>query len=230
MPADHHYIPASDQLVPHWKRVLDFALIAFTLPLVLFVGGIVALIIRVGSHGPIIFRQERIGHLGKPFTLLKFRTMQDGADTSAHQKYMVGLLGSDAPMFKLDARGDGRIIFLGTWIRAAGLDELPQLINVLWGEMSLVGPRPCLAIENTSCQEWQKKRFDTLPGLTGLWQVSGKNNTTFQKMIQLDLEYSRTKTLALDLEIIMRTIPVMILQILRTPQTRIKVSATPEPA
>ncbi len=212
MITNHHKNQANDTRVPRWKRVLDIALIAATLPLILVIGGIVALIIRLVSRGPILFRQERIGHLGRPFMILKFRTMHVGADTSVHQQHTVGLLSSDAPMLKMDSRRDKRIIPLGTWIRAAGLDELPQLINVLRGEMTLVGPRPCLAFESEQYREWQKERFNTLPGLTGLWQVSGKNNTTFQEMIQLDIEYSRTKTLPLDLEIIVRTIPALIIQ------------------
>jgi lipopolysaccharide/colanic/teichoic acid biosynthesis glycosyltransferase len=124
----------------------------------------------------------------------------------------------------MDARGDSRIIPLGIWIRAAGLDELPQLINVLLGEMSLVGPRPCLPFELDKYRDWRVERFNTQPGLTGLWQVSGKNNTTFQEMVQLDIEYSRTKTLALDLEIIVRTIPALIVQVLEMRRFRKQVS------
>jgi len=213
MIANYHRIQANDSVIPQWKRILDITLIVLALPLLLLVGGGIALIIRLVSRGPILFRQERIGHLGRPFMILKFRTMHVGCPTSVHHHHLANLYKTNAPMVKMDARGDKRIIPFGVWIRAAGLDELPQLINVFRGEMSLVGPRPCLPIEFDKYREWRQERFNTLPGLTGLWQVSGKNNTTFLEMIQYDIEYSRTKTLSLDLEIIVRTIPALIVQV-----------------
>jgi lipopolysaccharide/colanic/teichoic acid biosynthesis glycosyltransferase len=120
---------------------------------------------------------------------------------------------SDAPMVKLDARGDSRIIPFGLLLRSSGLDELPQLINVLRGEMSMVGPRPCLPYECDEYLPWQRERFNTLPGLTGLWQVSGKNQTTFAEMMQLDISYARKKTLWMDLTIILKTIPAILGQV-----------------
>ena len=117
-------------------------------------------------------------------------------------------------MAKLDARGDARIIPFGLLLRSSGLDELPQLINVLRGEMSMVGPRPCLPYECDDYLPWQRERFNTLPGLTGLWQVSGKNRTTFAEMMQLDITYTRKKTLWLDLAIIVKTIPAILGQVL----------------
>jgi len=123
------------------------------------------------------------------------------------------LMKSDAPMVKLDARGDSRIIPFGLLLRSSGLDELPQLVNVLRGEMSLVGPRPCLPYECDNYLPWQRERFNTLPGLTGLWQVSGKNRTTFVEMMQLDIKYTRNKTLWLDLMIILKTIPAILGQV-----------------
>jgi len=215
---------SNEQMMPRWKRILDITLVVLALPLLLVIGGTLALIIRRVSRGPIFFRQERVGYNGRPFMLLKFRTMHQGAATDVHQSHQNTLLSSDAPMLKMDARGDSRIIPLGIWIRAAGLDELPQLINVLLGEMSLVGPRPCLPFELDKYRDWRVERFNTQPGLTGLWQVSGKNNTTFQEMVQLDIEYSRTKTLALDLEIIVRTIPALIVQVLEMRRFRKQVS------
>jgi lipopolysaccharide/colanic/teichoic acid biosynthesis glycosyltransferase len=116
-------------------------------------------------------------------------------------------------MVKLDARGDSRIIPFGLLLRLSGLDELPQLINVLRGEMSMVGPRPCLAYECDNYLPWQRERFNTLPGLTGLWQVSGKNQTTFAEMMRLDISYARNKTLWLDLTIILKTIPAILGQV-----------------
>jgi lipopolysaccharide/colanic/teichoic acid biosynthesis glycosyltransferase len=120
------------------------------------------------------------------------------------------LMDSDAPMVKLDAAGDSRIIPGGRLLRASGLDELPQLINVLKGEMSLVGPRPCLPYEAEKYLPWQNERFDAAPGLTGLWQVSGKNRTTFTRMMQLDIAYARNQSLWLDLKIICKTIPALL--------------------
>jgi exopolysaccharide production protein ExoY len=144
----------------------------------------------------------------------KFRTMVVGAETNTHQGHIQLLMKSDAPMVKLDARGDSRIIPLGLLLRSSGLDELPQLINALQGEMSLVGPRPCLSYECDEYLPWQRERFNTLPGLTGLWQVSGKNQTTFAEMMQLDISYTREKSLWLDLAIILKTVPAILGQVL----------------
>jgi lipopolysaccharide/colanic/teichoic acid biosynthesis glycosyltransferase len=122
------------------------------------------------------------------------------------------LMDSNAPMTKMDSKGDKRIIPGGRLLRSSGLDELPQLVNVLMGDMSLVGPRPCLAYEAAKYLPWQMERFNAAPGLTGLWQVSGKNRTTFTRMIQLDIEYARTKSLGLDLKIILKTVPALLQQ------------------
>jgi lipopolysaccharide/colanic/teichoic acid biosynthesis glycosyltransferase len=138
--------------------------------------------------------------------------MYCGAETVSHQGHLHQLINSDAPMTKMDAHGDSRIIPFGKFLRSSGLDELPQLINVLKGEMSLVGPRPCLPYEVEKYLPWQRERFDAAPGLTGLWQVSGKNRTTFTKMMQLDIEYARTRNLWLDLKIIFKTIPALMVQ------------------
>jgi exopolysaccharide production protein ExoY len=138
------------------------------------------------------------------------------ADTATHQGHLHQLMSSNAPMMKMDSRGDARIIPFGLFLRASGLDELPQLLNVLRGEMSLVGPRPCLPYEYDNFLPWQKERFETVPGLTGLWQVSGKNRTTFVEMIQLDIKYARSKTLGWDLKIILLTIPALIIQMLES--------------
>jgi lipopolysaccharide/colanic/teichoic acid biosynthesis glycosyltransferase len=161
---------------------------------------------KVISPGPILFRQERVGWRGRRFHLYKFRTMSVGADTAVHRSYVRQLMASNAPMVKLDARRDARLIPGGRWLRASGLDELPQLINVLRGEMSLVGPRPCLPGEFDHVAPTEGgARSDAVPGLTGLWQVSGKNRTTFQEMIRLDVHYARHVSLLLDLKIIVLT-------------------------
>jgi len=229
MIANFERIQSNDTAIPGWKRILDVTLVLLTLPVLFLVGAIIALFIRVLSPGPIFFQQERVGHLGKRFMIIKFRTMKVNADTSVHTGHTAMLLRSDAPMLKMDA-GDSRIIPFGKWIRAAGLDELPQLINVLRGEMTLVGPRPCLPVEFEQYYDWRQERFNTLPGLTGLWQVSGKNNTTFHEMVQLDIEYSRTKTLTLDLEIIVRTIPALVVQVSEMRQHRKQNSAPADAA
>jgi lipopolysaccharide/colanic/teichoic acid biosynthesis glycosyltransferase len=138
--------------------------------------------------------------------------MKIGADITVHQNHLAQLMESGRPMTKLDNHGDSRLIPLGALIRSTGLDELPQLINVLRGEMSLVGPRPCLPYEYESFRPWQKRRCETVPGLTGLWQVSGKNRTTFNEMIQLDIAYVENQSLRLDLRIILQTVPAMMTQ------------------
>ena len=198
--------------MPRWKRVLDVAFILLSLPVVLPVALVIVLIIRRYSPGPVLFMQERVGYRGEKFLCLKFRTMHCGAETGSHQSHLKDLMQSNAPMTKMDNRGDSRIIPFGKILRSSGLDELPQLINVLQGEMSLVGPRPCLPYEAQQYEEWQRERFNGVPGLTGLWQVSGKNRTTFTKMIQLDIEYTRRKSLWLDMWIITMTIPALLIK------------------
>jgi exopolysaccharide production protein ExoY len=199
--------------IPRWKRILDIVFILLILPFVLPLAALIAVLIRMVSDGPVLFRQERVGHLGRRFMCLKFRTMFMGAETATHQGHLEQLIKSAQPMVKLDSHGDSRIIPFGSLLRASGLDELPQFINVLRGEMSVVGPRPCLAYECDHYLPWQRERFNTLPGLTGLWQVSGKNQTTFTEMMQLDIQYARNKTLWLDLAIILKTIPAILTQI-----------------
>jgi lipopolysaccharide/colanic/teichoic acid biosynthesis glycosyltransferase len=150
----------------------------------------------------------------------KFRTMLADADPATHEGHLQQLMNSNTPMMKMDSRGDPRIIPFGLFLRASGLDELPQLINVLRGEMSLVGPRPCLPCEHDQYLPWQQERFETVPGLTGLWQVSGKNKTTFVEMIQFDIQYAKNKTLWWDLKIILLTGPALIIQMLETRRAR----------
>jgi exopolysaccharide production protein ExoY len=199
--------------VPTYKRVLDITCILLSLPVLLPVSLLIALVIKIGSRGPVLFKQERVGFLGRRFMIFKFRSMVAGVDTVVHQEYSSRLIGSNLPMTKLDTKGDSRLIPLGWLLRASGLDELPQLINVLRGEMSLVGPRPCILCEYEKYLSWQKERFITLPGLTGLWQVSGKNRTTFVEMIRLDIEYARHPNLRWDLEIMWKTFSALTSQI-----------------
>ena len=215
------------EIIPRWKRVLDVTVILLALPFLLPLAFVIAAIIRTVSTGPVIFKQERVGYLGRRFMCLKFRTMYAGVDTSAHQGHLNHLIGSDAPMIKMDAHGDSRIIPFGLLLRSSGLDELPQLINVLLGEMSLAGPRPCLPYEYDRYQPWQRERFNTVPGLTGLWQVSGKNRTTFAEMIRLDIEYAKNKNLWLDIKIIFKTPPALLIQMWDTRVKKIKTAARP---
>ncbi len=193
---------------------------------------VIAIIVRRSSPGPVLFQQERVGYRGRGFMCLKFRTMHCGAETVSHQGHLKNLMASNTPMVKMDARGDCRIIPYGKILRASGLDELPQLINVLKGEMSLVGPRPCIRYEVEQYQPWQHERFDAVPGLTGLWQVSGKNRTTFTRMMQLDIEYARTKSPWLDLRIMVMTPVALSVQLWDTRQqsrTQPRTVAAPAP-
>jgi lipopolysaccharide/colanic/teichoic acid biosynthesis glycosyltransferase len=199
--------------IPRWKRVLDIVFFIAALPAVLLLMLIIATLIKLVSRGPVLLRQERIGFRCRRFTCLKFRTMHVGADTAVHQRHLTELLKNNRPMVKMDAAGDPRLIRFGALLRASGLDELPQLINVWRGEMSLVGPRPCLPYEFDQYEPWQRERFDTLPGLTGLWQVRGKNKTTFTEMICLDIDYARTKSIGLDLKIMAETFSTLAAQL-----------------
>lgn len=194
---------------PLWKRAFDGVLILLALPFWLPVCLLVAIVIRLGSRGPLLFKQDRVGQGGRTFTCFKFRTMQLNADQGTHQNHVKDLIKSSAPMVKLDAADDDRLTRGGSWIRASGLDELPQIINILRGEMSIVGPRPCIPYEYDLYEPWQRQRFNAPPGLTGLWQVSGKNRTTFDEMVRLDMEYARRMSVWLDLKILFLT-PVAI--------------------
>ena len=198
--------------LPIWKRALDIGVMLLFLPGLLIVGAVVALIVRFGSGGPVLFKQKRVGYKGQQFTCFKFRTMQVNAETVSHRNHTEQLIRSQAPMVKLDAQKDPRLVPFGAALRATGLDELPQLLNVLRGEMSIVGPRPCIPYEYDLYESWQRDRFNAVPGLTGLWQVSGKNRTTFNEMIRLDIEYSERMSLWLDAWIILKTLPALWVQ------------------
>jgi lipopolysaccharide/colanic/teichoic acid biosynthesis glycosyltransferase len=164
--------------------------------------------------------------MGRRFWIYKFRTMYVNADTHGHQSYVKDLIHTNAPMAKLDAKNDSRLI-PGSWLlRASGLDELPQIINVLRGEMSVVGPRPCIITEYEAYLPWQRQRCMAMPGLTGLWQVSGKNRTTFEEMVRLDIRYGQTKSWWLDVKIILLTVPALLVQIADTRIGRRKASPT----
>src|SRR6202035_2651809 len=148
--------------------------------------------------------------------ILKFRTMNVNVETQSHERHLEQLIHADCPMTKLDASGDPRIIRGGRLLRATGLDELPQLFNVLRGEMSLVGPRPCTPNEFCRYQPWQQQRVIAAPGLTGYWQVKGKNKTTFTEMINLHIFDTKNMSWRLDLAIILQTVPAIVGQVIET--------------
>jgi exopolysaccharide production protein ExoY len=198
--------------VPPWKRALDINCVLAAMMVWAPLCVVIAIFIKIVSPGPILFRQKRIGHMGKEFRCLKFRTMSPNADTGVHHQHLRQLMASKQPMKKLDGIGDARLIPGGLWLRALGLDELPQLVNVLRGEMSLVGPRPCIAYEYELDRPRHRQRCETLPGLTGLWQVNGKNKTTFEGMMELDLAYVEKKSFFLDCKIIVCTVPAILVQ------------------
>lgn len=190
---------------PSWKRRLDLLCICLAMPVLVLLMMFIAGVIKLVSPGPVFFKQARVGHRLTPFLCLKFRTMKVGADDQAHRRHVEQLIRSNARMTKLDRLGDSRLIPGGALLRATGLDELPQVFNVWRGEMSLVGPRPCTIYELENFRPEQYTRFDSLPGLTGLWQVRGKNRTTFNEMVELDIHYVRTKSLWFDLKILSET-------------------------
>jgi len=194
--------------IPVWKRILDVlggvALLVALAPLLM----VIAVYIKIASPGPVFFKQERVGRGGRLFTMWKFRTMDVDNDTSAHRDYMASLINGEenegASMVKLD-HSISKIIPLGSVLRKTAIDELPQLFNVVAGDMSLVGPRPPIPYEVERYQAWHRQRFDVLPGMTGLWQVSGKNRLTFNEMVRLDIRYARSVTPVSDFRILART-------------------------
>jgi lipopolysaccharide/colanic/teichoic acid biosynthesis glycosyltransferase len=194
------------------KRALDLLAAAVILLLVLPTFLLVGLLVFVSSPGPIFFRQRRIGLNGTSFTLFKFRSMYHGARSDVHETYykelMQGTAQATGNTFKL--KNDSRITPVGRVLRRLSLDELPQLINVLRGEMSLVGPRPPLPYEVEQYSPRELRRLSVPPGLTGLWQVSGRAVLNFHQMIELDLAYIQSWSLWLDLEILART-PLVVL-------------------
>ena len=173
---------------------------------------VTALIIRLTSRGPILFRQTRIGVHGAPFEMLKFRSMRLASDVSIHQAYVTELLkaGPETQTVAHKLERDPRITRFGRLIRRFSIDELPQLFNVLRGEMSLVGPRPPLPYEVELYDPKYHRRFDVRPGLTGLWQVSGRNLVSLRTMLELDVRYVETRSLFLDFRILVQTMRVVI--------------------
>jgi lipopolysaccharide/colanic/teichoic acid biosynthesis glycosyltransferase len=196
------------------KRVLDVSLGAIALVLSVPLLVLAAIAIRISSHGPMLFRQQRIGQAGKPFTMWKFRTMRVTNDDSAHRAYVRAmLLGGEhlqpgrLGLHKLD---DDRVTAVGRLLRRTSVDELPQLFNVLRGDMSLVGPRPALPWEVELFSPIDRVRFDVKPGITGLWQVSGRSRLTMRQALELDRAYVTQQSFLLDLKILLKTVPVVL--------------------
>jgi lipopolysaccharide/colanic/teichoic acid biosynthesis glycosyltransferase len=193
-------------------RMLDLVVALVALVLLAPLLFVIALWIRLDSRGPALFRQERRGHGMQPFVVNKFRSMQVNTPNDEHVAYVQSLIAGDAErketLFKLVA--DERVTGAGRVLRKSSLDELPQLINVVRGDMSLVGPRPCLDYELEKYPPHAFGRFTVKPGITGLWQVSGRSQLSFDEMIALDLDYARQRSLRFNVKILLRTLPVVL--------------------
>lgn len=190
----------------HGKRVLDVLSAAAGLilfgPLMLVLG----LIVRLDSNGPMFYRSRRTGRNGRIFTFYKLRSMS--MDAHQRRSELLHLNEVQGPIFKI--RKDPRVTRIGGWLRRTSLDELPQLLNVLKGDMSLVGPRPPLPEEVERYEPWQRRRLDVQPGITCLWQISGRSRIGFEEWMRLDLEYIRHRSFGLDLKILLRTVPAVL--------------------
>jgi lipopolysaccharide/colanic/teichoic acid biosynthesis glycosyltransferase len=197
-----------------FKRLFDVSLACLLLALCTPLSIVVAVLIKLTSSGPVLFRQERIGRHGRPFVMYKLRTMAHGADPSVHEAYFqqyvkgVPAPGEDGVIYKM--RRDFRITPVGRVLRRLALDEIPQLINVVKGEMSLVGPRPPLEYEVQLYSAHDFQRLEVMPGMTGMWQIKGRDSVDFSTMVELDLEYIRRQSLLLDLGIVLATVPALV--------------------
>jgi lipopolysaccharide/colanic/teichoic acid biosynthesis glycosyltransferase len=199
--------PSSTMLARVIRRTIDLVIAALALLLLLPVLAAIAIAIRLDSPGPVLFRQRRVGRDMAPFTILKFRTMHSAADEGRHRAYVQALIAGESAttggLYKLAV--DDRITRVGRFLRRRSLDELPQLLNVLRGSMSIVGPRPVIEYEVERYPSWYLDRFAVRPGLTGLWQTSGRNSRTYEEMVRLDVEYAGRQSLALDMKILFKT-------------------------
>ena len=202
-----HQVAAITVRTAWTKRALDASIAFLALLVAAPILLLIAMLIRVTSTGPVLFRQTRIGAGGRSFVMLKFRTMKDRCSDDLHREYVTDLLNGAATqkdgLFKL--HNDPRITAVGRALRKLSLEELPQLINVLRGEMSLVGPRPSLPWELRMFPAWAYRRLEVLPGVTGLWQVGGRNRLTMLQGLELDVQYVEQRSLWLDLRIIAKT-------------------------
>jgi lipopolysaccharide/colanic/teichoic acid biosynthesis glycosyltransferase len=198
--------------IPQWKRAFDIIGASLCLVAASPILLVSALLIKCVSRGPVFFKQERIGHRGKTFVMWKLRTYEVSAGTHDHKEYLTKIIvdsqnrdnTAEIPMVKMDDH-PGIIPGVGFLLRKLCIDEIPQLFNVLLGDMSLVGPRPAMSYEVKEYSPWQFKRLHAMPGMTGLWQVSGKNRLSFNEMVNLDLKYWEKKSPLLDIKILLKT-------------------------
>ena len=199
------------------KRAFDIVVATLMLLVLSPILLLAAVVTWLFDGSPLLFRQTRVGIHGKPFELLKFRTMLAQCPDTVHREYVKQWIQSstverpesrDDKVYKIE--GDARVTSIGRWLRRFSVDELPQLINVLYGNMSLIGPRPAMPYELELYQEWHRHRLDAPPGITGLWQVSGRNRLSFEEMVQLDIEYIEGWSLGGDMGILLRTLPAML--------------------
>ncbi|MEM7130719.1 MAG: sugar transferase [Chloroflexota bacterium] len=219
------------------KRILDIGLILLCLPVFLITGCVIAILIKLDSPGSAFYKQERVGAKRKvingktywtpvTFTLYKFRTMYENSSSNLHQAFVKAYIaGNEAEMARLQSEAhtkdaefksyklsnDPRITKVGRWLRKTSLDELPQLWNVLIGDMSLVGPRPPIPYEVEMYESWHMGRLETMQGVTGYWQSAGRSATTFEEMVKLDLEYINRQSIGFDLKILLLTIPAVLI-------------------
>ncbi len=196
------------------KRLIDLLICAAILPLVVPIMAVCALAVRLDSPGPVFFRQKRVGRGGRLFTMYKFRTMVANVDDREHRKYMkafvTGQLGGGDGQQVFKPAEKSQVTRVGRVLRKTSLDELPQIINVLKGEMSIIGPRPNLPWEVEEYKLWQHERLEVLPGITGLAQVNGRSSIPFEKIVEYDVQYVNRLSLALDFEILARTALVIV--------------------
>ena len=197
------------------RRLRDLLLAAIVLLLASPLMVVAAVLVRLTSPGPVLFRQTRLGHLERPFQMLKFRTMYVHCDEAVHREYVTRMFGGEdmfqggaTTLFKLEH--DPRITRVGSFLRRTSLNELPQLLNVLRGDMSLVGPRPAMPWEVPLYLPHHRERFQVAPGMTGLWQVRGRNRLSGPRALELDVEYVRRRSFALDLWILVMTLPAVL--------------------
>jgi exopolysaccharide biosynthesis polyprenyl glycosylphosphotransferase len=198
--------PRDGLYAAYGKRLLDVTGSVVALILTAPLMAIMAILIKLESRGPVLYRSTRIGKNGRPFTFFKLRSMVNGADRNRH--HLSHLNEADGPIFKISR--DPRVTRIGRFIRTTSIDEIPQFLNVLRGEMSLVGPRPPLPEEVSQYEPWQLHRLEVKPGITCLWQISGRSRLSFQEWMRLDLEYIRRQSFALDVKILLRTIPAVL--------------------
>lgn len=188
------------------KRVFDFVVVCVALPIALPIMAVISVLVKLDSRGPVLFKQVRVGKWGETFYCYKFRSMY--VDAEERKSELMAQNEADAVVFKM--KNDPRITRVGRYIRKASIDELPQLFNVLKGEMSLVGPRPPVPSEVAEYQFDQLRRLDAIPGITGLQQVSGRSELSFTRWVELDVQYIAEQSLMKDIEILLKTVPAVI--------------------